>query len=134
MVVASVITPGGPLILLVDDFLDALEMYEEYLQFKGYRVVTATDGPSAIEIARSQRPALILMDLQMGGITGTQAMRVLRADVGFDRMPIVAFTAHALEEQRVEAMNAGFDEVVAKPCLPDELVAAVERLLARASA
>jgi two-component system cell cycle response regulator DivK len=129
-----VVRPPAPLILLVDDFLDALEMYEEYLQFKGYRVVTATDGPSAIEIARSQRPALILMDLQMGGVTGTQAMRVLRADAGFDGMPIVAFTAHALEEQRVEAMNAGFDEVVAKPCLPDELVAAVERLLARPSA
>jgi len=123
-----------PLILLVDDFPDALEMYEEYLQFKGYRVVTATDGPSAIAIATSQRPALILMDLQMGGMTGTQAMQVLRADVGFDAVPIIAFTAHALEEQRVAALNAGFDEVLSKPCLPDVLASVVDRLLARVSA
>ncbi len=123
-----------PLVLLVDDFPDALEMYEEYLQFKGYRVVTATDGPSAIEIAISQRPALILMDLQMGGMTGTQAMQALRADARFTVVPIIAFTAHALEEQRVAALNAGFDEVLSKPCLPDVLASVVDRLLGRVSA
>jgi CheY-like chemotaxis protein len=110
------------------------DVSSHFLRFKGYRVVTATDGPSAIEIAISQRPALILMDLQMGGMTGTQAMQVLRADVGFDTVPIIAFTAHALEEQRVAALNAGFDEVLSKPCLPDVLASVVDRLLARMSA
>jgi two-component system cell cycle response regulator DivK len=126
-----VTTLAAPLILLVDDFADALEMYEEYLCFKGFRVVTATNGPSAIEIATAERPALILMDLQLAGMTGTEAMRLLRADARFDPVPIIAFTAHAFDDERVEALSAGFDEVVAKPCLPDDLVGAVNRLLAR---
>jgi CheY-like chemotaxis protein len=122
-------TPG-PLVLIVDDFDDALEIYAQYLTFKGYRVLTATNGADAIVAARVHRPALIFMDLRMAVMTGTEAMLLLRSDPAFSRVPIIALTAHALEEERVEALAAGFDEVIPKPCLPDELTAAVDRLLA----
>ena len=121
-----------PIVLLVDDYLDVLEMYEEYLTFRGYQVVTASNGATAIDLARKTPPALILMDLQMGGMTGTEAMRVLRADPVFEQTPIVALTAHAMDVERGAALDAGFDEVLAKPCLPEDLATAVARLLATA--
>jgi two-component system, cell cycle response regulator DivK len=121
---------GTPLVLIVDDFDDALDIYEQYLTFKGYRVVTARSGAEAIDLARTLRPSLIFMDLRMAAMTGTEAMHVLRQDVAFSSVPIVAFTAHALDEEKVIALAAGFDEVIPKPCLPDDLMAAVDRLLA----
>jgi CheY-like chemotaxis protein len=122
--------PTPPVILIVDDFEDALDIYQQYLTFKGYHVVTARSGPEAIDAARKHIPAVIFMDLSMAVMTGTEAMRVIRSDAAFSHVPIVAFTAHALHEERLDALHAGFDEVLAKPCLPDELVAAVTRLLA----
>jgi CheY-like chemotaxis protein len=62
-------------------------------------------------------------------MTGTAAMRVLRVDRAFARVPIIALTAHALERECADALAAGFDEVITKPCLPDELVRAIERIL-----
>ena len=105
-------------------------MYEEYLRFRGYSVVTASSGAQAVDLARTTRPALILMDLQMGGMTGTEAMQILRADPAHSDVQIVALTAHALDGDRRAALAAGFDEVLPKPCLPDDLVAAIGRLLA----
>lgn len=120
----------APSILIVDDFDDALDIYQQYLTFKGYRVLIASSGASAIEMARMHHPALIFMDLRMAAMSGTEAMQVLRADPSFADVPIVALTAQALDEEKRAAMSAGFDEVIPKPCLPDELLAAVERLLA----
>lgn len=122
-------TPTPPIILIVDDFEDALDIYQQYLTFKGYHVITARSGQEAIDAARRHMPAVIFMDLSMAVMTGTEAMRVLRSDAAFSRVPIVAFTAHALQDERLTALHAGFDEVLAKPCLPDELVSAVVRLL-----
>lgn len=120
---------GDALILLVDDFEDALEMYREFLTFKGYRIITATDGAEAIASAYVHRPRLILMDIQMPRMDGTEAMRTLRADPLFDQTLIVAFTAHALDSERNAALESGFDEVIAQPCLLEDLVVAIERLL-----
>ena len=122
-------TPKEALVLLVDDFSDALEMYQEYLTFKGYHVAIAHDGAEAIAAARAARPALIFMDIRMPRMTGTEAMRVLRSDPALRRVPIVAFTAHALADEVVAALEAGFDEVIPKPCNPDALIAAIERLI-----
>jgi len=119
-----------PLVLIVDDFDDAREIYEQYLTFKGYRVVTAASGAQAIAVARAERPSVILMDLRMMAMTGTEALQVLRLDPAFSQVPIVAFTAHALDEEKRSALADGFDEVIAKPCLPDELMVAIDRLLA----
>jgi two-component system, cell cycle response regulator DivK len=115
-------------ILLVDDFQDGLEMYQEYLTYRGFDVVAARNGEEAIGQARLHRPDVILLDLRMPGMTGIDAMRVLRGDPSFVNTPIVALTAYALESERRLALDAGFDEVIAKPCLPDALVAAIERI------
>jgi CheY-like chemotaxis protein len=121
--------PGRRSILLVDDFEDALDMYQEYLTYRGYHVVVARNGEEAIVQARLHRPDVILLDIRMSVMTGTDAMRVLRSDPSFQRVPIIALTAHALDGERTAALAAGFDELIPKPCLPDQLVLAVERIL-----
>jgi len=122
--------PSIPLILIVDDYPDALDIYRTYLAFKGYRVVTASGGSEAVEVARQHRPNVIFMDLRMPDLSGTEAMLILRKDPTFSNVPIVALTAHALDYEKWAALKAGFNEVIPKPCLPEELVAAVDRLLA----
>ena len=116
-------------ILLVDDFEDGLDMYQEYLTYRGFHVVAARSGEETVAQARLHRPDVILLDLRMPGMTGTEAMRILRADPSFVNTPIIALTAHALDGERRLALDAGFDELIAKPCLPDELVVTVERIL-----
>jgi two-component system cell cycle response regulator DivK len=118
-----------PLVLLVDDFEDALAIYALYLDQCGYRVVIARNGDEAVKAARVHRPRLILLDLRMPVMSGTEALRILRDDPSFGEVPIVALTAHALEGERAQALAAGFDRVISKPCLPDELVAVVRDYL-----
>jgi two-component system cell cycle response regulator DivK len=129
---ATVAVTSSPLILLVDDFSDALEMYAEYLRYRGFRVATAASGAQAVTVASgAERPAIILMDLEMREMSGTEALRVLRANPALADVPILAFTAHALVAQHTEAMRVGFDGVIPKPCLPDDLVTLIEPYLNR---
>ena len=121
--------PNQALVLIVDDYADALEIYQSYLAYKGYRAITASSGEQALAVARDQRPAIIFMDIRMPILTGTDAMRELRRDASFQKVPIVALTAYALEDERIAALEAGFTEVIPKPCNPDDLIGAIERLL-----
>lgn len=118
-----------PLILLVDDYADANEIYGTYLSFCGFRVACASSGAEAIAEAVARRPALILLDIRMPVMTGTDVMKALRADPRVSGTLIVALTAHALDDEREAALRAGFDAVIPKPCLPDALVEHVKRLL-----
>lgn len=115
-------SPSAPLILIVEDFDDAREMYRDYLEFSGFRVVTARDGREAIEQARATRPDLILMDLSLPGIDGWEATRLLKADPATRHLMIVALSAHALAPEGDRAREAGCDGFIAKPCLPPDLV------------
>ena len=119
----------GPLILLVDDYDDALDIYSTYLTFHGYRVEIARNGEEAIAAAQAFKPALVLMDLRMPVLDGTSALRRMRTNPDLAAVPILALTAHALEEERVTALAEGFDDVIAKPCLPDELLRSVQGAL-----
>jgi CheY-like chemotaxis protein len=121
--------PDRPLILLVDDFEDALDIYGEYFAHHGYHVVVARNGQEAVDQARALQPDVILLDLRMPIMSGQDAVRVLREDPTFSGVPIIALTAHALAGERVDAMVAGFDDVIAKPCLPDDLLARVKQIL-----
>ena len=121
--------PSLPLILVVDDYQDAREMYAEYLQFSGFRVAEARNGNEAVAQARSLRPDLILMDLSLPGMDGWEATRVLKADDATKHIPIVALTGHALAGASEGARKAGCDSFVTKPCLPDDLVVEVKRML-----
>ncbi len=122
-------TQTGPLILVVDDYPDAREMYAEYLQFSGFRVAEARNGNEAVAQARSLKPDLILMDLSLPGMDGWEATRVLKADEATSHIPIVALTGHALAGASEGARKAGCDSFVTKPCLPDDLVVEVRRML-----
>jgi CheY-like chemotaxis protein len=122
----------APLILVVDDYQDAREMYAEYLQFSGFRVAEARNGNEAVEQAFALKPDLILMDLSLPGMDGWEATRRLKADEATRRIPIVALTGHALAGASEGAKRAGCDSFVTKPCLPDDLVVEVRRMLATA--
>jgi CheY-like chemotaxis protein len=121
-----------PLILVVDDYQDAREMYAEYLQFSGFRVAEAKNGNEAVEQALSLKPDLILMDLSLPGMDGWEATRRLKADETTKHIPIVALTGHALAGASEGARKAGCDSFVTKPCLPDDLVVEVRRMLGTA--
>jgi len=117
----------GPLLLLVDDYDDAREMYAEYLRISGFQVIAADSGRAALlAVQNGERPALILMDLKMPGMTGSEVLRQLRVQPHLVGVPIVAFTAYAFHTQMVQAISEGFDDVIPKPCLPDRLVALIQ--------
>ena len=118
-----------PLILVVDDYEDAREMYAEYLEFSGFRVAEARNGNDAVAQAFLLRPDLILMDLSLPGMDGWEATRLLKADDRTKHIPVVALTGHALAGASEGARKAGCDSFVTKPCLPDELVVEVRRML-----
>ncbi len=122
-------TDTAPLILVVDDYQDAREMYAEYLQFSGFRVAEARNGNEALEQAFALKPDLILMDLSLPGMDGWEATRVLKADERTKSIPVVALTGHALAGASEGAKKAGCDSFVTKPCLPDDLVVEVRRML-----
>ena len=122
-------TANAPLILVVDDYQDAREMYAEYLQFSGFRVAEARNGNEALTQAFELMPDLILMDLSLPGMDGWEATRQLKADERTRRIPVVALTGHALAGASEGAKKAGCDSFVTKPCLPDDLVVEVKRML-----
>jgi CheY-like chemotaxis protein len=119
----------SPLILVVDDYQDAREMYAEYLQYSGFRVAEARNGNEAVDQAVALKPDLILMDLSLPGMDGWEATRRLKADEATRHIPIVALTGHALAGASDGARKAGCDSFVTKPCLPDDLVVEVRRML-----
>jgi CheY-like chemotaxis protein len=118
-----------PLVLVVEDYQDAREMYAAYLQFSGYRVAEATNGIEAIEKTNELLPDIILMDLALPRMDGWEATRRLKANEKTRHIPIVALTGHALAGHAEGARLAGCDSFVTKPCLPDALVAEIQRML-----
>src|SRR4026209_1197924 len=120
----------SPLVLVVEDYQDAREMYAAYLQFSGYRVAEATNGLEAIEKTLELLPDIILMDLALPKMDGWEATRRLKSDERTKDIPIVALTGHALAGFAEGARVAGCDAFVTKPCLPDALVAEIQRMLA----
>jgi len=119
-----------PLVLVVDDFDDARDMYGEYLELHGFRVETARTGEEAIEKARQHVPDVILMDLSLPVMDGWEATRRLKADRKTKSIPIVALTGHALQGTEEGAKKAGCDAFVTKPCLPATLVTHLQAQLA----
>jgi len=124
------VEPSGPLVLVVEDYQDAREMYAAYLQFSGFRVAEATNGVEAIEKTVELIPDIILMDLALPKMDGWEATRRLKMDERTRHIPVVALTGHALAGHAEGARLAGCDSFVTKPCLPDALVAEIQRMLA----
>ncbi len=122
-------TREQPLVLVVEDYQDAREMYAAYLQFSGFEVAEAGNGIEAIEKTRELLPDIVLMDLALPRMDGWEATRRLKNDELTKHIPIVALTGHALAGHAEGAREAGCDAFVTKPCLPDALVAEIKRLL-----
>jgi len=118
-----------PLVLVVDDFQDNREMYAEYLAYCGFRVIEAKNGKEAIEQAFAQSPNVIIMDLSLPVMDGWEATRRLKAEGRTRSIPVIALTGHALSGHSKGALDAGCDAFVAKPCLPDQLVLEIKRML-----
>ena len=118
-----------PRVLLVDDYPDAREMYAEYLQYSGFDVIEAGNGIEALERAADSAPDIILMDLSLPVMDGWEATRRLKADKATADIPIVALTGHALAGILEGAKNAGCDAFITKPCLPEDLVKEIQKVL-----
>lgn len=119
----------SPLILVVDDNLDAREMYAMYLQYDGFRVSEAQNGSEAVAMVRAELPALVLMDASMPRMDGWDAVKVLKADPVTKHIPVLMLTGHAYDEHRLKAASVGADGFLAKPILPDALAREVRRVL-----
>ena len=118
-----------PRVLVVDDYPDAREMYAEYLQYSGFDVIEAGNGIEALERAADSAPDIILMDLSLPVMDGWEATRRLKADKATADIPIVALTGHALAGILEGAKNAGCDAFITKPCLPEDLVKEIQKVL-----
>ena len=118
-----------PVVLLVDDYPDAREMYAEYLEFSGFEIVQAGNGVEAIERAHDSHPDVVLMDLSLPVMDGWEATRRLKADDETKDIPVLALTGHALSGVSNDAKKAGCDGFITKPCLPEDLVTEIKKVL-----
>jgi two-component system cell cycle response regulator DivK len=115
-------------ILVVEDNPLNLKLVRDVLTHAGYRVVEATTGEDGVRLVTEVHPDLVLMDLQLPGIDGAEALRRLRREPG-GSVPVVAVTAFAMEEDRMQAQRDGFDGYMRKPISVRALPHQVRRLL-----
>ncbi|MEI8409888.1 MULTISPECIES: response regulator [unclassified Kribbella] len=106
-------SPGR--ILVVEDNPKNLKLVRDVLLFSGYEVIEATSGEDGVRLAASEEPDLILMDLQLPGIDGAEALRRIRAGERTRDVPVVAVTAFAMDDDREHAFASGFTGYVEKP-------------------
>ena len=116
-------------ILCVDDNLDTRRMLTFILAKAGYHVITAEDGMQAIQKAKAWRPALILMDMMMPGMSGAETVRQLRQLKVTKDIPILMLSAYAEQALVDEALEAGADDYILKTVLPDNLTEIIDRYL-----
>ena len=105
----------GELILLVEDNDNNRLLVRDVLQASGYRVVEASSAEDGLRMAAEQQPALILMDIQLPGMNGIEALQRLREDPATRAIPVIAVTASAMTQDRRQIMAAGFDGYQPKP-------------------
>jgi len=122
-------SPFDPLILLVDDVADNIEVYTQFFVHRGWRTATASNGPEGLTSAAGLRPDVIVLDLGMPGMDGWEVARRLKADAATRSIPIIALTGHVLGDSRRRALEAGVAEFLAKPCLPQDLAEAIKKHL-----
>jgi CheY-like chemotaxis protein len=118
-------------ILLVEDNEMNRDMLSRRLERKGYGVVMAVDGQQAIDMARSEAPALILMDMSLPVIDGWEATRRIKADNATQAIPVIALTAHAMQGDEDKAKQAGCDDFDTKPVELPRLLEKIEAQLKR---
>jgi two-component system cell cycle response regulator DivK len=120
---------ANELILIVEDNPKNLKLVRDTLQVKGYRTIEAGTGEDGVQLAREQQPALVLMDIQLPGISGVEAFRQLRANPTTRTIPVIAVTASVMAQERQKVMAAGFDGFQGKPISVRELLETIRQIL-----
>jgi two-component system phosphate regulon response regulator PhoB len=121
-------------ILVVDDEPDIVALVAYHLAKAGYSVSTATTGPDGLAIARREKPALIVLDLMLPGLSGLEVMEQLRSDATTNRIAVLMLTARREESDRIKGLTLGADDYLTKPFSPPELVLRVGAILRRLKA
>ena len=121
----------APSILIADDYDDNRELLRLMLETEGYQIREARNGREALDVARSDVPAVALIDLSMPSLDGWGLLRELRADERTRAVPCVAVTAFAADQDRQRALEAGFDGYISKPFRSKELIELVGSLAPR---
>lgn len=116
-------------ILIVEDNDKNMKLVRDVLQAKGYRTIEAITGEDGVRLARERLPALVLMDIQLPGINGIEALRQLRAEPATASIPVIAVTASVMASDRRNIVDAGFDGYVGKPLNLKEFLEAVAKAL-----
>jgi len=116
---------AGEQVLVVEDNEKNMKLVRDVLQATGYRTIEATRGEDAVELARLHAPALVLMDVQLPGLDGVEALECLRRDERTAAIPVIAVTAQAMQGDRERFLDAGFDGYLSKPVDLSELVTTV---------
>jgi two-component system, cell cycle response regulator DivK len=124
---------ANELILIVEDNPKSLKLVRDTLQVKGYQTIEAETGEEGLRLAHERQHALILMDIQLPGITGVEAPQRLRADPVTHHTPVIAVTASVMPQDRTRIMAAGFDGFQEKPISVRELRATVREILDKRS-
>ncbi|HEY9661766.1 MAG TPA: response regulator, partial [Allocoleopsis sp.] len=119
----------SPLILLVEDNEANISTVESYLVAKGYRLQIANNGEEAIALVQTEQPDLILMDIQMPGMDGLEAIQHIRRDSKLDKVPIIALTALAMPGDRERCLAAGANDYLSKPVRLKQLATVIQSLL-----
>ena len=120
---------SAPLVLIVEDNARNAKLLRDVLQAVGYRTIDTASAEEGLAVAQRQRPDLILMDIQLPGMDGKQALRALRSDPGTATIPVMAVTASVLPLERQDILAHGFDGFQEKPLSVHSLLAEVRRLL-----
>ncbi len=118
-------------ILIVDDEEDILTLLEYNLEKAGFKVISADDGPEAIELAKKEKPALIILDIMLPSMEGTEVCKVIKRDNTTSHIPIIMLTAKGEEVDRIVGLELGADDYITKPFSPRELVLRVKAILKR---
>ena len=114
-------------ILVADDDLDNRTIVTETLEAGGYQVRSATNGYEAIDLALKEQPDVILLDLSMPRLDGWKAAERMKQIPQTAKIPIIAFTAHAMTGDELKARNSGCDDYLSKPCLPTKIIEKVKQ-------
>ena len=114
------------LILIVEDNEKNMKLVRDILQAKGYKTVEAINAEDGIKLAQEHNPDLVLMDIQLPGMNGMEALKVLRADAATAGIPVVAITASVMTQDRQQIMDTGFNGFIEKPINLKEFLATVQ--------
>ena len=122
------------LILIVEDNEKNMKLVRDILQAKGYQTLEAVNAEDGIVLAAEKKPDLVLMDIQLPGMNGIEALKVLRADPTTAHIPVVAITASVMQQDKQQVMDSGFNGFIEKPINLRQFLASVQSVLSTGKA